>query len=107
MIARRETRAAFAALVSAAALSALNGCSTVMFLRDPGSRTHVDPTYESSRPNFFWGLVGDEVHVHVDRICLGKDVDQIAMTYTAGNVLASVITLGIYIPRTVQVWCEL
>ena len=26
---------------------------------------------------------------------------------TAGNVLTSVITLGIYIPRTVKVWCQI
>ena len=83
------------------------GCSTVMFVRKPESRSFVDATYRATRPYFFWGLAGDDVHVHVDRICLGKDADQISSEYTAGNVLTSVITLGIYIPRTVKVWCQI
>ncbi len=85
----------------------LAGCSTVLFTRTPGSRSYTEPIYEVSRPYFFWGLVGGPHDVYVSKICLGKDADQISTEYTAGNVFAGVVTLGLYTPRTVKVWCQL
>ena len=89
------------------ALLASAGCSTVLYVRKPETRTFVDATYEITRPYFLWGTTGEEAHVYADKVCLGKDVDQISIGYTGSNVLASVITLGIYMPRTVKVWCQL
>jgi hypothetical protein len=92
------------ALTAGAAGSA---CSSVMYVRSPANRVFTEPTYESSKPFFFLGLVGPDQHVFVDQICLGKDADQIVTAYTGSDVLSTVLTLGIYAPRTVKVWCQL
>ncbi len=84
-----------------------SSCSTVAYVRNPKTRTYSDPVYSSSKEFFFWGLSGPQHDIYVDRICLGKEVDQIATTYTPSDVLLNLITVGIYSPRTVQVWCQL
>ena len=78
-----------------------------MAVRSPESRIYTDAVYESSKPFFLYGLVGPVYDIYVDQICLGKDIDQISMEYTPGNILAGLITLGLYTPRTVKVWCQL
>lgn len=82
-------------------------CSSVLFVRNPESRTLTDPVYTSSKEFFFWGLAGPKHDVYADRICLGKEVDQIATTYTPSDFFLNLVTLGIYSPRSVQIWCEL
>jgi hypothetical protein len=98
----------FLRTLALAALSlAATGCSTVLFVRTPGSRIFTPPIYESNKAFFFFGLVGPEYDFYIDKICLGKTIDQIATEYTPGNVLTAVITLGIYTPRTAEIWCQL
>ena len=94
-----------AGLLSAA--TAGPGCSTIEFVRTPDTQTFTDPVYSSSKEFFFWGLAGPQHDIYVDRICLGKEVDQIATTYTASDVALNLLTLGIYSPHSVQVWCRL
>lgn len=94
-------------LALALALIAASGCSTIEFVRNPGMRTNAEPVYSSSKEFFFWGLAGPKHDIYVDRICLGKEVDQVATTYTPSDFLLNLITVGIYSPRTVQVWCQL
>lgn len=82
-------------------------CSTIHFVRDPQSRTYTEPVYSSSKEFFLWGLTGPTHDIYADRICLGKDIDQIATTYTPKDFFFNLITLGIYSPRSVQIWCAL
>jgi hypothetical protein len=82
-------------------------CSTVLLVRNPNSRVFTDATYTSTRSFFFWGLVGGTQHVYVDQICLGKEVDQVTTEYRDTDVLWGILTVGIYSPRTVKVWCQL
>ena len=83
------------------------GCSSVLFVKDPKSRIFTDATFESSKPFFFFGLIGPTYDVYVDQICLGKGIDQVSTVYTGHDLLASIFSLGIYVPRTVRVWCSL
>ena len=82
-------------------------CSTVLLVRHPNSRVFTEPTYTSTRPFFFWGIVGGPQHVYVDQICLGKEVDQVVTQYRSTDILWGILTLGIYSPRTVKIWCQL
>jgi hypothetical protein len=83
------------------------GCSTVLFVRNERSRIFTPAIYETRRPFYFFGLAGQDQDVYLDRICLGKDVDQVSTEYTGGDVLVSLVTLGIYTPRTLKIWCQL
>ena len=81
------------------------GCSSVT-LRDTGkAKATSEPSYESSKPFFFWGLAGEH-HVDVKQICKGSEPKQIQSQRTFTDSLLNVITLGIYSPRTVRVWCK-
>lgn len=106
MVARAKRRlAAWAALVVAA--FALGGCSSVVFIRNSASRVHTPPQFSSSKQFWLFGLVGDEYDVHIKTLCLGKEVDQVATFYDTQDVIAGLVTLGVYTPRTVGVWCRL
>lgn len=80
------------------------GCSTVT-IRDQGNQKLVaEPSYESSKPFFLGGLVG-EAHVDVDQICGSNVPKQLQAQHTFVDSLLTGLTLGIYAPRTVKVWC--
>ncbi len=81
------------------------GCSTVT-LRDQGTGILLaGPTFQSSEPFFFWGLKGT-AHVDVTRVCGGREARQLQAQTTFVDGLVSVLTLGIYAPRSVKIWCE-
>lgn len=83
----------------------LGACSTVT-LRDKGTaKLSGEANYESSKPYFLWGLVGEN-HVDVSKACNGKPAKQIQATDTFVDSLLTVLTLGIYRPRTAKVWCS-
>jgi hypothetical protein len=74
-------------------------------IRDKGTaKFSADPTYETSKPYFFWGLAGEH-HINVKEICGGKKVRQMQATSTFLDGFLSAITLGIYYPRSAKVWC--
>jgi hypothetical protein len=72
-------------------------------------------TYQSGRPRgpvkvrhthgfFLLGLVG-EMHVRPEADCQGKGVARMASGVTAVDALLTIVTVGIYAPRTVVVTC--
>lgn len=78
------------------------GCYRVTYVAP-----HVMPgaVHDESPSFFFWGLVG-EAHYDLSSFCPG----QVARVRTGMNVLdglLTLITLGIYSPRTVSVTCAL
>ena len=93
-------RAAPTALLLAAAL-ALGGCHTVRYqtARAPSPR-HVEQVHHF----FLWGLVGQPVVVDLDVAC-PEGAARWESGATAGGWLASVLTLGIWSPRTVVIEC--
>lgn len=82
----------------------LGGCSTITIHPKSTQKQSSNPTYDDSRPFFFWGLVGEE-RVDVKEICSSSDVKQMQSQQTFVNGLLTGITLGIYAPHSVKVWC--
>lgn len=91
----------FQFVVVAAMLSA---CSTVT-IRDHGTeKVSSEPSYSSSKAFFFWGLAGS-AHINTTAICHGKRPVQMQSQKTFVDGLLSVLTIGLYSPRTASVWC--
>lgn len=83
-----------------AAAVALAGCQTVQYRTGrPASARHVVQTHHF----FFWGLRGKAV-VDLEAAC-PEGVARFRNQATAGDWFASVLTLGIWSPRTVVVEC--
>lgn len=90
-------RTAAAALCAAAALA---GCHTVRYQTGrPASPRKVEQTHHF----FLWGLVGKPV-VDLDAAC-PEGAARWSNHSTAGDWLASVVTLGLWSPRTVTIEC--
>ena len=92
-------------LVAASLLIALSGCSSVTIQPEQMTKLTAKPSYQDSRPFFLWGLVGEQ-RVDVKAICGDKKVVQMQSQATFGDGALSLITLGIYSPHTVKVWCD-
>ncbi len=81
------------------------GCSTVTIHPKPTQKFESNPTYEDSKSFYMWGLVGDQ-RVDVQEVCNGKEVAQMQSQQTFANGFLTIITLGIYAPHSVKVWCK-
>ena len=91
-----------AGLLAAALLA---GCASVTVRPEGGPKVGGAPDYEQTKNYFFWGLGG--VHtIDVQEICGAKGVEQFQSQYTFKNGLLTVLTLGIYAPKTAKVWCK-
>lgn len=83
----------------------LGACSTVT-IRDKGeAKLSSSPSYESSKSYFLWGLAGEH-RINVKQACNGKAPRQMQAQSTVLDSILSIITLGIYYPRTAKVWCK-
>ena len=80
-------------------------CAKVSIQPGPGAKLTTTPTYSKSNSYFFWGLVGEE-HMDVTKTCSGKTPKQIQAQTTFVDGLLGAITLGIYAPRTISIWCS-
>lgn len=69
------------------------------------STQKTKPDFEDYVPSSFWGLVGESYPVDVKKVCQNKDPIEVRKGKSGEDWLLSLFTLGIYWPRTVQVWC--
>ena len=81
------------------------GCSTVTINPKVSDKLETEPTYEERKTFFFWGLVGEH-RVDVQSICSGKKPVQMQSQQTFTDGFLGIITLGIYSPHSVKVWCS-
>ena len=80
-------------------------CQTVTINPKGGWQKYSSfPSYEVAQSFFFWGLAG-EAYIDVSSICGEREVRQMQRQATFTNQLLTLITLGIYSPRTARVWC--
>lgn len=93
-------------IAALAAVALLSGCATVTITPDGAPQTAAKPTYEETQNFFIWGLVPEKNTVDVVEVCGDADVRQLQTQDTFGNGLLSVVTFGMYTPRTARVWCE-
>lgn len=81
------------------------GCSTVTINPEVSGKLEAEPTYEERKNFYFWGLSGEH-RVDVQSICSGKKPVQMQSQQTFTDGFLGVITLGIYSPHSVKVWCS-
>lgn len=86
-------------------VAAVSACSTVTIHPTNATKLTTEPTYQETKSFFLAGLVGER-RVNVTEICGDKDVAQMQSQQTFGNGLLGALTLGIYAPHTVKVWCK-
>lgn len=88
------------------ALSALLiSCQTVTVIpKNNAYKISSSPTYQRSLPFFIGGLVGEK-HVDAKIVCANRPVAQFQTENTFLDQLLLIVTLGIYAPRTVKIWC--
>lgn len=91
-------------LTALAFVSLLTACSTVTIHPQQTQKLSSPPTYKTSKSFFLWGLVGEH-RVDTIAICNGAEPKQMQSQQTFTDGLLGIVTLGIYTPHTVKVWC--
>lgn len=92
-------------LALAATVSLLAACHSVT-IRPEGVSKRIDrPDFEESKDFWVFGLV-NEYTVDVTPICGGRRIEQMQSQSTVVDSLIGIVTLGIYTPRSVRVWCQ-
>ncbi|MBF0442533.1 MAG: Bor family protein [Oligoflexales bacterium] len=81
-------------------------CKTVTIKPGGGSHATREPDFSETQHFFFWGLMPDAKFVNVNDVCKGRQVEQMRAKDTGMDGFYTIITLGIYNPRTAQVWCK-
>ncbi|EAR08196.1 Bor family protein [Reinekea blandensis] len=84
----------------------LSGCASVTISPVDAPKLTSTPTYEQRMDFFFWGLTPDVQQVSVNDVCVGTGVRQMQAQTKLEDGIFTVITLGIFSPRSVKVWCE-
>ncbi len=64
-----------------------------------------EPTIIIKNNFIFWGLWQDK-KIDLVEECFGENPIRIREKYTLTNLFFSFITLGVYNPRTSEIWCE-
>lgn len=92
-------------VVSCVLACCLSACHSVT-VRPEGVSKRIDrPDYEEQKEFWLFGLVNEHA-VDVKPICSGGKVEQMQTQSTFVDSLIGVVTLGIYTPRSVRVWCK-
>ena len=64
-----------------------------------------EPTISITNHFIFWGLWQNK-KIDLVEECFGENPIRIKEKYTLKNIISSLITFGIYNPRTSDIWCE-
>lgn len=80
-------------------------CSTITIIPSNKPIALSPPKYSKTHNYFFWGLMGEK-YINTKRICRRKRVRQMQTQFTFVNSLLTLLTLGIYSPKTAKVWCS-
>lgn len=99
-----KMRKSLAAMALLAAVMGASACSTVTLKEKGVQKLAQEPSHEEKKSFFLFGLIGEH-HVQVKDLCQGKAPRQIQAQDTVTDSLLMIVTLGIYRPRTVKVWC--
>jgi len=83
-------------------ITLLSACSAVTIA--PGGAVQGKPTETESRAFYGLGLLGDK-NVHTRDYCATGTLQQIRAYRSAADGLLALITLGVYSPMTLDVWC--
>lgn len=86
-----------------ALVAALTGCANQQFEIRPSS--NASSSYDDAQ-TFWVGGIGQAQDVDASAVCgSAKKVARVEAQQTAGNVGLTILTLGIYSPRQIRVYC--
>ncbi len=91
-------------LAAIAASCILSSCFSVTLRPEGEVKLISPPTTETSYDFFFWGLA-KKYNFDAKAMC-PKGIRQIQTQTSVVDGLLTVITLGVYSPRSVLVWCN-
>ena len=89
-------------LIFAATL--LTGCMSTKFVLDPKWNPQTKPAYEDYFDGWWWGLDG-RAEVSLQKVCMDQRPLAFQRVKTGEDIVISFVTLGIYTPTTVKIWC--
>lgn len=81
------------------------GCATITIQPVAINKIASPPTHQESRAFFLWGLVGEQ-RIDVKSACGDRQLLQMQSQQTFLDGLLTGITLGLYSPHSVKVWCD-
>lgn len=93
------------AAVAVGLASALLACATVTIRPDDGEKLETEPS-DSKRLSFYLGGLVGEHHIDVREVCGERSMVQMQTQETFVDRLLRMLTLYIYSPRHVKIWCE-
>lgn len=91
------------ALLTLFACGAVGCSSTRLVYSEKFDRTQK-PVYEDYMDYYFLGFVGHP-SVNVQKVCMDQKPLALQRIFTFDDALISLVTIGIYTPWTVRVWC--
>lgn len=80
-------------------------CQTVTMTQRGTAKMSTTPTYNERLPFFLFGLIGEHT-IDARAVCGGKDIKQMQTKFYFLDGFLEVITIGIYAPRVVHIWCD-
>ena len=90
-------------LAIAALVLSLTGCAIQRFDVRPEAQNAA--THDDSQ-TFWVGGIGQSQDIDASKVCGGTSkVQRVETEMTAGNVGLTIVTLGIYSPRQIRVYC--
>jgi len=87
------------------ALLLATACQTVTITREGTSKRSTPPDHTQRLPFYLFGIVGEHT-IDARGVCNGKQVQQMQTKYYFLDGFLQAITIGIYSPRVVHVWCD-
>ena len=91
-------------LAIAAIVLSLTGCAIQRF--DVRPDTQNAPTHDNSQ-TFWVAGIGQSEEIDASKVCgSASKVERVETQMTAGNVGMTILTIGIYSPRQVRVYCS-
>ena len=84
----------------------LVGCSGQTFVVDNRAKDTGVPNLSIAQ-KFFIGGIGQSAHINASRVCGGAEkISRVETILTPGNWFATLLTLSIYSPRQVNIYCK-
>ena len=80
-------------------------CARITVKREHVPTIEREPDYVQRKSYYLFGIIGQR-HVNTRIACKGRNIEQVRAEHTPGDVMMTMITLGLYVPKTAKVWCE-
>jgi len=81
-----------------------SGCTTSPVVLNSNFDSKLKPVYEDYFNYYLFGFVG-KATVNLQKVCVDQKPYALQRTFTFDDGLITLVTLGIYTPMTVRVWC--